>query len=494
MSNLNKIYCDDSFAGNGKTTRAIERMVSNSTRWIYCCERVETFTEVIEQIEGRVKVAGTSPQIIPICRGNSASVKRRVEGLIDEAIHQHTIALITHAALLMSDFSHFEGWSLIIDEVPSLLTINHIRTDTSVKIFRDLYDLVPFSDHEGWSEIRPSREGNSKSNADVQADDISSNLASFHRAALSAGRGHGKMIARLSDWDQASTKKKWFYSTWFSFLNLQAFDFVLCLGNGFMNSVDVQVVRSNDDLIAAEMGQKIEWVQIEKPANQLVKPRKVTLRYFQEKHATASQSLKPAGQRNLIKVAKYLNVVLPPDAIWSANNGSAGKESETNFGDGDAFSVKNIMSRYLKRDYISPRQAGSNRYRAHHAMAFIYTANSSPDCTALLKLNGLKPNAWRSTKEHETILQGLTRTSIRDADSDHPVDFYVMDEFDAKYCAAYFDNLGHDVRIKFVNLGLEAVIDGRKDNGPKTLYLTAEERKARERELGRVRTAKYRGK
>lgn len=494
-----KIYVDDSHAGNGKTTRQTQRLAAFPIRAIYSCERVEMFGEIIQQINDHAAQTGIAPNIIDISRLNTKAVKRRVESLVDEQHPDHTIVLVTHAALMLADFSRFSGWSLTIDEVPSLLKIAHVRTDTSHVVLRDLYDLVP-TDHTGWSEILPSRAGKAKSNADVQSDDFAAPLSPLHRDIMAADRGFGKVIARLPNWNEASKKQKWFYSTWFSFWNFEAFDSLTVLGNGFMNSVDVQLVRKFDDAIAADRGQTVEWIPLQKPASQKVKPRKITMRFFQVKHATATALSKPAGKRNLVKIAQYLNSVLPADAIWSGNNGVDGKAKAagTILTDDEKLSVIETMSKHMSIKPISPRLAGSNKYRHVHAMAFIFTANSSSDCTAFLKLNGLDASSWRSTKEHETILQGLTRTSIRDADSDHDVEFYVMDRADAQYCADYFTRLGHDVRVEFVDLNLEKQDDLRSTNGAKPnpilAAMTAEEREARDRASATERQRAHRAR
>lgn len=459
------IQYDDSHAGNGKTTRAISKMVSTPGQYIYSCERRETYPEIVHQINAASDCAGTIPKIIEIKSGNSntatTSVRRRIEALPDEPASDHAIALITHAALMMCDFSSFHGWSLVIDEVPPLLSINHVRTDTSIKILRDLYHLNSRGD--GWSDISLTAEGKSRSHSDIVSDDFS-DLSNFHRAVQSTHAGGGNMIARLENWDVS--KQKWFYAHWFSFWSLSAFSEISVLGNQFTESVDVRLVRHYDEMIAETRGETIDWVALSKPVTAISpKKRRIRIQFFDHDHASATKFKKPEGARNLVKVAAYLSSVLPQNAIWSGNNGEQ-----------HGVSVIDVMSPSMPIAPLSPRQAGSNEFRTSHAAAIIYTANASTECQAFLALSGQSADDWRESKEHETILQFVTRTSIRDPNCNHDVNLYVYDKFDAEYLVTYFEKLGHDVLAEYVDLDLEVQPDGRATNGRKASALSIDEK------------------
>lgn len=482
-----KIHYDDSHAGHGKTTRAIQNLVFTPTRAIFCLEQNEKMHEVEAMIKAKAALAGTNPWVQKINSQEQDSVRKSVSEISQNfCFTNHIIILITHTAMLESDMSAFAGWEIVVDEVPSMLTAKEIQTSMSFKILREYFTLTPHPDpdpdYEGWSIIGLSPEGRKLSAAEVDADDLM-NLGPLYRAVVRSETSSSSILARLANWDEASRKKKWFYAHWFSFFDLESFDKITLLGNGFLESVAVQFVRLQDAELAAERGQTIEWIPLPKP-EQIAAPirRIVTIHYFQTEHATRYKMSKPAGQANIVKAAKHLATTLPKSAIWSANNGETKKKK----------CFMNLMKPHIGIDPISPKQAGSNIYRHVHAAAIMYIANPSPNTAAFLDMAGIDPKCWTATNEHEAILQFATRTSIRDPNSTHPVDCYVLDKDDAQYLADYFSKAGHDVRMNLVNAGLEILTDRRKNNGAKKLDLTEAERKARDNAAAAARMSKKR--
>lgn len=126
------------------------------------------------------------------------------------------------------------------------------------------------------------------------------------------------------------------------------------------------------------------------------------------------------------------------------------------------------------RSYLSPRQAGTNDFQhISHAVA-IYSAKPSPNLISLLKLLGVKPDAWTRSVEHETILQFVTRTSIRDAGNSSPVHLWVFDRAQALYLKEYFDGLDYVLAtMTLVENGPE--IPTKQKTGPKAAVRTPEQ-------------------
>lgn len=489
MNNEFIVYFDDSFAGNGKTTRAIEALVATPIRAIYCCEQNEKMNEIEKLIKAKAGIAGTRPFVRSINYLTATSVRKSVSDIPNNFFFDHVIILITHTALLSSDTTGFGGWQLVIDEVPSMLIHDEIKTPLAYEFLSKYFTLTAID--KEWSKIGLTPAGRKLKASDVATDDIMQ-FDSLYRAVIRSEMSDSNIVARLQNWDQASDGKQWFVAHWFSFFDVASFDKVSVLGNGFTSSVAVQLVRKKDDEIAAQRGVAVKWIPLHRPASATkTVPRCVTIRYFDENHATRTKMSTPIGKEKLAKVAEHLANVLPADAIWSANNSSKIKDNNMA-----------VMTPFMRDSAISPRQAGSNLYRHCHAAAIIYSANPSPNMVAFLTLNKIDADAYRATQEHETILQFVTRTSIRDADSDHDVDFYVMDKFDAEYLEKYFADIGHDVpEPEFIDLGFEVTADGRtvernitKKLGRPKLEMTAAERAEHVKELGRKRTAEKRRK
>jgi hypothetical protein len=113
---------------------------------------------------------------------------------------------------------------------------------------------------------------------------------------------------------------------------------------------------------------------------------------------------------------------------------------------------------------LSPRQAGSNRYQAIHAVSAIYTAKPDPAECQVLETFGIDTNTAISTREYETIYQFIGRSSVRDASSTRGVRVFVYDQNQAAYLAEMFGNAGYvDVELLPMDLGF---IDAPYDPKP----------------------------
>jgi hypothetical protein len=108
-----------------------------------------------------------------------------------------------------------------------------------------------------------------------------------------------------------------------------------------------------------------------------------------------------------------------------------------------------------------------------HAAA-IYSAKPSSNLRALLTALNLDPTIWTRSVEFETILQFVTRTSVRDPANGTPIFLWVFDLEQAIYLKEYFDTLPHvSAAMCHVPLGLE--LAPSKKGGRPALVLTPEE-------------------
>lgn len=58
-----KVYYDDSYAGAGKTERAIKEMVRVKRKTLFFTERIESFDELERRINKQAGIDGTAPII-----------------------------------------------------------------------------------------------------------------------------------------------------------------------------------------------------------------------------------------------------------------------------------------------------------------------------------------------------------------------------------------------------------------------------------------------
>lgn len=440
-----KVYYDESPAGAGKTERAIEGITRSKCKVLFVTERKESFGELHKRIGISSREEGTHPSIRLIhgdTKNPHGSVAKEVENLPNYYSNfEHVIVIITHSALLQSDFAGFSGWRITIDEVPAFLNFEEKVTHLDSAYFTRHYALRQVSDL--WHAVEPTPEGANLSPADVRADDSHNHLSVFHSRVLEAARPDATrfVLCNLPDWSAMEKRNvKWCWASTFSLRELAAFDHVELLGNRFRGDIGSHLSRFFDV-------EDVEWIELPPLPARSFAPRRVHISYFSDQR-DASKSLfqQAGGQKTLRVIGRYLRSVLTPKhSIWSAND----------VAERDTPSPKECLG-LPSADFLSPKQAGTNRYSHISHAAMIYAAKPSPNLRSLLKACGMDPALWTRSVEHETILQFVTRTSVRDPDSTAPVHLYVFDRAQAEYLLEYFAALSHvSANISYVALDVD---------------------------------------
>jgi hypothetical protein len=401
-------------------------------RVVLITERKESFDELDKVIRDAARRLGTRPVIRHVHgdmenRGNS--VTKEIEELpCRHADCDHIIVIATHAALLRSDFSGFAGWRIIIDEVPGFLDFEEKLTHLDAAYFARYYHLEPVSDQ--WCAVTLTDAGHDLSVADVRADQSHSHLGVFHARVSEASRvgAMRHVLCNLPDWAAMTNRKvKWCWASVFSLRQLEAFERIELLGNRFRSDIGSKLTQFFD-------GDGVEWVAL--PPLGLVRHfshRQVEINFFSERPAARSWFEAADGQRVLAEIGKYLLGVLPKNnSIWTTNGTSSHQCPPP----------KQLLG-LSEADYLTPKQAGTNRFQAISHAAVIYAAKPCPNLRGLLIALDIDPDMWTRSVEFEAILQFVTRTSIRDPNNATPVRLWVFDGAQALYLKEYFDGLPH---------------------------------------------------
>jgi hypothetical protein len=489
-----KIYYDQSPAGAGKTQRAITSITSRPCKVLFITERIGSFREITRWIREQATLHGTNPLIETVHsddRDRMGSVSRQIEALPDRHRAQgHVIVIATHAAMLRSDFANFAGWEAIVDEVPPFIDFEEKRTHLDAAFFQSHYKLEPFED--GWSVVRALPAGLSLSPADVRTDQSHEHLAVFHRRVVEASRDDSRrfVLCNLPEWQAMQNRKvQWCWASAFSLWELAEFDRVTLLGNRFRADIGARISEAlNLD--------EIEWEELPTlKGSRQFQARQVQIKYFSEdRQASRNLFESDPGQAMLKSIGQRLAQELcGHDHIWTAN-------STHNYSKPWTLPTQAILqsSGMSERTYLRPKQAGTNLHKGVSHAAIIYAAKASPNQTALLNLLNIERVAWERSIEHETILQFVTRTSIRDEGNCSSVHLWVFDRAQARYLKDYFDGLD------YVTADISHVVDGPaipsvERRGPKVTVRTPEaqaeyevEKKARDAARKREARAKAR--
>lgn len=108
-----------------------------------------------------------------------------------------------------------------------------------------------------------------------------------------------------------------------------------------------------------------------------------------------------------------------------------------------------------------------------HAAA-TYTAKPSANLRSLLSALHIDAGAWTRSVEFETILQFMTRTSVRAPANATPVELCVFDRDQAAYLTEYFDALPH-ATATMIRVPLDLDLAPRSKGGRPAVVRTPEE-------------------
>lgn len=406
---------------------------------------------------------GTRPVIAHI-HGDMENLGCSVSNAVGEVPHRfahldHVIVIITHAALLTSTFTGFAGWRIIIDEVPAFLDFEEKTTHLDAAYFERHYRLKHV--HGDWHMVTATASGLAISAADVRADESHGHLSVFHARVLDAARPDANryVLCNLPNWAAMEERKvKWCWASTFSLRDLAAFERIELLGNRFRSDIGSMLTQFFDS-------EDVEWEQLPMlmGTRQFVK-RRVHIHYFTDRPAAKSLFGDSYGQAALREIGNHLAKVMPEgNSIWSANDtGVYGQPTP-----------KQALGLPTK-GYLSPKQAGTNRFSDLSHAAIIYAAKPCPNLRGLLAALGIDPDHWTRSIEHETILQFVTRTSVRDPENSTSANLYVFDRAQAQYLKDYFDSLAH-VEADVSQVPLEVTIPPKSRGGRPAIIRTPQE-------------------
>ncbi|SOB86743.1 hypothetical protein SAMN06297144_1852 [Sphingomonas guangdongensis] len=483
-----RVTVDEAAPGSGKTFRAINDAISFKGKYLFVTERRHAIRAVAGEVRASALQRGRNLVVEPLSSDEDGiNVRESVEYLPSKyAGEHHIIAVISHAALLMSDLTDFDGWHLIIDETPAVLAIQEVRTLRDAAFFHQHYDLAELDGYQTWSTVSPTGAGKALTSRHLFHDDSHRHLRAFHGRVLeSHASGNRKVVCSLSDWDQMTESvefddgskkaRQWVWGSLFTLNAVTVFTSVLILANRFSESLTYKLLNE----AAKTDGLALEWVTRRTTRPIVWEKRRVNVVYFSDRNASRFHFASEGGRENLQRIDSYLASRIDQERfIWSVNE-----------------SIASSFTSLPAARRLRIKQAGSNEFAGCNQAAVIYSAKPSPNIEGLLKVHGVTAEDWRITNEFEVILQFVTRTSIRDPRSAEEVTLYVYDIDQASYLLHQLALLDH-VEVTFEKADV-AINDQKKRRGRKPRELTeaeVAERAARRREQNAVSARKARAK
>jgi hypothetical protein len=362
------------------------------------------------------------------------------------ANHEHVVLIMMHEGLKMSDLSGFEGWKLIIDEIPNVWDSASVRTPSLYHQLEACYRLEtpkgktkkekPKEETKiGWSKVVMLPDAPSV--ADLIKDDTMAPWALFHRRVKS----RQGVFASLKKWDDSVDGEEWqWYSIW-NPAELAAFDDVWIVGNCFSQTVTYKLLKHF-------YGDDIDFVPFSVGGGVTFARRRLTIRYFTDSHVAATGLFAiPEGHDCVRRWADWIKANTPDQKhYWTAN----GAQMKTFF-----YS--------LPGQWCSPKIAGSNAFRDYHLCSILYTAKYNPTKDAALTKFGITKADILRSREYEDLIQIAFRSSLRVPESTAPVEVRVYDMQQAEFLRTYLLGAGFDLDVDLVytDIGINHVVRGK---------------------------------
>lgn len=397
-------------------------------RYVYAVDRTEEFDRRHSLIAEEAAEAGRFLAIRSLSSKAGNVVSRDFPLMIERSIdEEHVVVIITHEAMKMVDHSVVEerGWSIIIDEDPKVWSSGSFDLGASTPFWEATYNLEPFA--KGYSKL--VAKADAPSSRDLAADDLTRPVAALHNRVQRGGA-----VVNLEAWEELQHRQRLTYFSIWDVTELAVYDRAVILANSFTSLITYRLTRAlhgNVSWKPLSIGQGLVW-----------KGRDLTINYVANDHRAGSTFFETtdAGRHAVEQWCKWVDRnVTGSEHYYSANK----KRGQLN----------------LPGEQVSPKIAGSNKYRFLTACSVLYSAKASDaENKVFAAMTGglLDYEAVRRDREFEDLIQIVFRSSLRMPDDVRPVTVTVYDEEQATFLADYFKAAGFPFRtsLNFIDLGL----------------------------------------
>lgn len=434
MNILDILYSADQ-CGAGKTTWALDRMATPG-RYVFVVDRKEIATQRRVELLKRGEGLGRTFHIEIITTDEDpkgiGGVGRRIqEAGAELSGNVHVVVIITHAGMIRCrDWSGYALWdAIIVDEVPNMLDRE---------------------DHPGGRFNSHSLSGfYSLSKTDVPGVTRLGFIGGLSPCELpEMWRGlHQRVIAEDAYcsavvWSDLEDGKSWFsWRMWDVTTLAGMFGEIVFLADSFDLTEAYHLMSLNPSVCFHRFRIK---------AARTWAPRLVSIRYVSEDRVAASTRFKNENYApELAKVWNWLALETDAHHLWTANGGLN-------------------VTVPISGEKVTPKQAGSNKWRGWHKASAIYAAKPSPNERKFFTLLGLDPQIIEASREAYDLNQFFMRTSLRDPSSTAPVQLRCFDRKQAEtFATKLADNYGLDAEVLFDDIGLDAAPVNRGGRPPK---------------------------
>jgi hypothetical protein len=456
--------------GSGKTTHKIKEILEQPGLYLIAVDRRESALERLSDIE-TMRASSQAPPTVQVEAIYGYDKDRFPEGAVDvcETIRrrmsyfrdiprpQHVVLVVTHDAWKRGGLSG-AGWQLIIDEAPAIIATGSLPCRYQLAGLEANFRLDPI-DGDALS-ILIARDA-------LLGTDVAINREAIGKVGyvglleLYDSMFDGTTLIDVESWDELARRDTINWLSMISDRALNSFDKVCVLSSRFRLTLTHQVLSNIFKVVFQESSNA--------PPDRESRKRRITIEYYTDQ--TVSLTRLSRSTDFLTTLVAHVKQSAPKEHIY-------------------AFNSKFENAFELPGQRLTPRAAGSNKWLSVSQASIFVAMNASPDELIILERFGVSKEDVKVDREYETIVQFVTRTSIRVANSAADCHFRMFSKDQAEYVEKYFADLGHTVVLEKIELGVDlmkAVRGGRKSIEAAPLSAAERQRRRRERDKARRR-------
>ena len=427
--------------GSGKTNELFNNIINNPDLYIVAANKIQVLNEHCRWLESMP--GSTRMQIHPIHSGMDEpgiSVEGRIVRAIEAANAggtSHCVIFITHEALNLVNWHRpsleAHRWKLFIDEAPSPWVYLDYKFPVSHSHIAQYFTHQPLGGGElkKYSQVQLSPAGEALLHN--KGDHLYQSLGGI----LNAVRAGKMAIANTSFFNPSTTT---------AYDNKILSVYAITDPDSFSAFGEATILAANfHQTFAYKIWSKVGVKFTHHRSIKITRTRRVPISqrvqiyYFSRKDASLSWF---RGDANPLAVAsKWVDENIDVPFYYTVNEGEKG-----------GINLDQITSRRLGKK-IPPIALGSNQEMDKSVAVWFASLKAKPlEYAAIQKVFGLSRDEFDRAREHEALYQFLSRSIIRNFDSDAVVKIYVISERQAKFLlsmtgAAHITQIGIELPL-----------------------------------------------
>ena len=408
------IYYASAPCSTGKTFAACEYICERrtSTNHLYVAPSRELLKETAKQLEDR----GVKADVIT-SDTDPGAVKGSIIRYFNSALDFGHILLITWNAFIDLPYvNRRQNWTVIVDELPQVDQFHRLMLPRNHRFLTEHLQLLPL-DITGLSLVIPKDQGRLKRLLDAPHDDVDEGFRALFRDVLSANKivyADEDSWTRVVERQEISKEHEGNRIFFLSMLNPSLLKGCIVLGANVQDSL----------LWAWFSSQKAQFKEVTdisrrlRPLPDLGRRLRISYCVPGRNFSKHLGKMETAHGRSVIETMDELvrKEFTGRDFLYMGN-----KDRES--------SILSDMPGMVEASVISH---GLNSYQHISNIYFSAALNREPKHFAMLRSLGLSPDVVHRATAHETIYQGVMRTSLRNPDSSELVHAIVPDQASAE--------------------------------------------------------------